>query len=517
MKQYADLVKHVLDTGTRKENRTGVDTISTFNYNYEVDLAHGFPLLTTKKINWTHIVIEMLWFLSGSANTDILRRHGCRIWEPWVDQWGHVGPVYGKQWRRWEVLHYNPPKTYEPPTVEKSHWRPKKVAGVGVYQRGDLETLPYAEMLYNTWSEMLYRCYDEKREHYQWYGAKGVHVDPKWFDFRTFIQDAQKLDGWHLKTVFPDQYQLDKDFNNSNRYGPDTCIWASLRENHLNTSQTKLVKVTRPDGKSFVTLDLTGVCSDYNLDKSSVCKVIRGERPDHKGWLFQEEVVPDEVRPRIRIHDQIADVLALLKTNPMSRRMVVSAWNPAEVPLMRLPPCHTMFVLNVQNEPIMTMRDAFESVLQSDFENAVDAVTGGPGGHKPNQYTQRLNLHLTQRSLDAGIGAPYNLASYALLLSIFAHLSGIKPGIFAHSIVDAHIYTKKPDGSMAEYDHIPGLEEQIKREPRALPKLIIDPAIKELSDIEALMRPEVTTDEVMRHFKLEGYNPHPAVPFKVAV
>lgn len=129
----------------------------------------------------------------------------------------------------------------------------------------------------------------------------------------------------------------------------------------------------------------------------------------------------------------------------------------------------------------------------------------------------RLCLHLTQRSCDTALGVPYNIASYALLLSLFSHFSGIEPGIFGHTLVDAHIYCAKPDGSMAEFDHIPGLQEQLTREPRPLPRLKISPEIKGLADIERLMAPEVTTDEVMRHFVLEGYDPHPAINFKVAV
>jgi thymidylate synthase len=96
-------------------------------------------------------------------------------------------------------------------------------------------------------------------------------------------------------------------------------------------------------------------------------------------------------------------------------------------------------------------------------------------------------------------------------------MSGLQPGIFAHTLVDAHIYSKKPDGSQEEYDHIPGLLQQTTRETRKLPKLIIDPTIRDLKDIEGLMDPRLTTEEVMSHFVLEGYEPHPAISFKVAV
>jgi thymidylate synthase len=126
-----------------------------------------------------------------------------------------------------------------------------------------------------------------------------------------------------------------------------------------------------------------------------------------------------------------------------------------------------------------------------------------------------LCLHLTQRSCDIALGIPYNIAGYAFLLELFSRFTGIRAGIFAHTLVDAHIYTKKPDGQMAEYDHIPGLEEQLRREPRPLPRLTIDDRIRSLSDIKPLL--EASTEEVMRHFVLTGYDPHPPISFKVAV
>ncbi len=320
MKQYLDLVQHVLDRGTRKENRTGVDTLSTFNYNYQVDLNEGFPLLTTKKIAWKSIVVEMLWFLSGQRDIGILQRHGCRFWDAWADSRGDVPSAYGNFWRRFPVH--------------------------GTRSSSDMS-----------------------------------------------------IDG-------------------------DDCL-------------------------------------AYN--------------------------------------DQISWVLAELKRNPMSRRLIVSAWAPGNAQYSKLPPCHAMFAFNVQN---------FAS-----FRARLDAVSD----QQEPQTVPRLCLHLTQRSADVSLGIPFNIASYALLLELFSRFSGIVPGIFAHSLVDAHIYTGKPDGSMAEYDHVPGLREQLTRQPGKLPRLIIDPSIRDLKDVEALMDPKVTTEEIMSKFVLEGYLPAPFIPFKVAV
>lgn len=303
MKQYHDLVRHVLEHGTRKPNRTGVDTISTFNVNYEVDLADGFPLLTTKAMSWKNIVIENLWFLSGARDIAFLRKHGCKFWDAWADDAGRVPSAYGNLWRRFPVHGYR-----------------------------------------------------------------------------------DSSDMW-----------IDGD-----------------------------------------------LCCAYN--------------------------------------DQIRWVIDELKRNPMSRRLVVSAWAPGNAQTSALPPCHAMFVLNVQVAP---------------------------------SGEQILNLHLTQRSADIALGVPYNIAGYSLLLHLFARVTGLEPGVFAHSIVDAHIYTAKIDGSDAEHDHVPGLREQLTREPRRLPRLVIDPAIQSLTDVEALLGED--TETIMRAFRLEGYDPHPAITFKVAV
>jgi thymidylate synthase len=334
MQQYLDLVKHVIGNGTRKENRTGVDTISTFGYYFEHDLQYGFPMLTTKAVSWKNIVVEMLWFLSGQTDISILKRHGCKFWDAWADENGKVPSAYGNFWRQFPV---------------------------------------------------------------------------------------------HKEQLVED----------SNQFG-----------------------------------DIIG---------------------------------PPLTHRELAFNDQIAWVLAELRRNPMSRRMVVSAWAPGNAQMSKLPPCHCLFMFNVQNEDMIEHHPPKEN---DDGRTLVPTLMG---------TKQRLCLHLTQRSCDVALGVPYNIASYALLLSLFSHFTGIEPGIFGHSLVDAHIYTAKPDGSKAEFDHLPGLKQQLTRNPFQLPRLKISDEIRSLEDIERLMDPSVTTDEIMRHFVLNGYDPHPAINFKVAV
>ncbi len=292
MKQYLDIVRHVFEHGTRKENRTGIDTLSTFNYNYEIDLRHGFPLLTTKNISWKNIVIENLWFLSGQTHIGLLDKHGCKFWHPWANDERRVPSAYGNFWRHFPV----------------------------------------------------------------------------------------------------------------------------------------------PNGAGMAD------------------------------------------------NDQIAWVVEQLKSNPMSRRHVVSAWAPGNAQTSALPPCHAFWVLNVQ------MTDGNEPILC---------------------------LHLTQRSADVALGVPYNIAGYSFLLELIGHLTDIKPGIFAHTLIDTHVYTAKSDGSKSEFDHVPGLKVQLSREPKDLPKLTIDPSIKSLDDVTKLL--EADTEDILDVFKLAGYKSHPAINFRVAV
>jgi len=298
VKQYLDLVTRVLTRGTRKPNRTGVDTISTFNENYEIDLREGFPLLTTKEISWKNIVVENLWFLSGDTHIGLLKKHGCKFWDPWADEGGRVPSAYGNFWRHFPV-----------------------------------------------------------------HDASAGSADP-----------------------------------------------------------------------------------------------------------------------RAAFNDQLAWVLEELKRNPMSRRLVVTAWAPGNAQVSRLPPCHLLFMFNVQ------------------LDDSGDPL---------------LCLHLTQRSADVALGVPYNIAGYSLLLELFSRMTGIRAGIFGHTLVDAHVYTSKADGSMAEYDHVPGLKTQLERAPRPPPTLAIDPSIRSLDDLKPLL--EADTPTLMKSFVLTGYDPHPPIPFKVAV
>lgn len=293
---YLGVVERVLATGVRKENRTGTDTLSSFAEHYSVDLAEGYPLLTTKKVYFSSMLREVLWYLSGADHIRELRQH-TKIWDAWADEAGNLQTAYGRFWRRFPVPE----------------------AGVALGEE----------------------------------------------------------------------------------------VWADASHPHV--------------------------------------------RREADGSLS---------------FDQLGYVLDTLRTSPMSRRLVVSAWHPANAAVSKLPPCHYTFCFNVTPVP------------------------DGP---------DLLNCHLTQRSADLALGVPFNLACYALLTQVLAEAVGMRPGRFAHTLVDAHVYV----------DHVDGLREQLARTPTPAPRLhIARGADGQPKPLDALQ---------FEDFRLDGYAPQPAIRFPVAV
>jgi thymidylate synthase len=257
-------MRHVLENGTQKHDRTGTGTISVFGYQMRFNLQEGFPMVTTKKVHLRSIIHELIWFLKGETNIKYLKDNGVSIWDEWADEDGELGPVYGSQWRSW-------------PT---------------------------------------------------------------------------------------------------------------------------------PDGRHI---------------------------------------------------DQITQVVHQLKTNPDSRRIIVSAWNVAEIENMALPPCHSFFQFYVAEG--------------------------------------KLSCQLYQRSADIFLGVPFNIASYALLTMMMAQVCDLEPGDFVHTLGDAHLYN----------NHLEQTQLQLSREPRPLPKMRLNPEVKDVLEF------------TFEDFTLENYNPHPGIKAPVAV
>lgn len=286
MKQYHEMLSHILINGRARGDRTGTGTVSVFGYQMRFDLRDGFPLVTTKKIYTKAVIHELLWFLKGDTNIKYLNDNGVHIWDEWADKNGDLGPVYGSQWRSWE--------------------------------------------------------------------------------------------------------------------GPAKCMMGPL------------------------------VAEDGNLS------------------------VEMSFAPGITI-DQIANVIEQIKKNPEGRRHIVTAWNPAEVDNMALPPCHCLFQFYVQDG--------------------------------------KLSCQLYQRSADAFLGVPFNIASYALLTEMIAHQCNLDVGEFIHTFGDLHIYS----------NHFDQVNEQLSRPFKDLPKLHIN------------RKPDSIDGYKFEDFEIEGYNPHPAIKAPIAV
>ncbi len=288
MRQYHDLLQHILDNGTAKTDRTGTGTISVFGYQNRYDLSEGFPLVTTKKLHLKSIIYELLWFLNGDTNTKYLKENGVGIWNEWENENGDLGPVYGKQWRSWEA----------------------------------------------------------------------------------------------------------------------------------------------PNGKTI---------------------------------------------------DQISELIQTIKHNPDSRRMVVSAWNVADLPDMALSPCHCLFQFYVAPPAALAPPKS--------------SSTGGLRDPKGRTSRGKLSCQLYQRSADSFLGVPFNIASYALLTMMIAQVCDLDAGDFIHTFGDLHLYS----------NHLEQANLQLSRECRPLPKMQINPDIKNIFDFQ------------FADFQLLDYNPHPHIKAAVAV
>jgi len=450
--QYLDLLKHILERGARKDDRTGTGTLSVFGYQMRFDLGEGFPLLTTKKLHLKSIVHELLWFLRGETNNNGLEKDGVTIWREWARPDGSLGPVYGKQWRRWEHIEFVVPRNFDPPAVQL---KDGLVAGVG-YGTERRNEGDFTRHLYSVWNEMLHRCYDPSRKHFAEYGGRGIFVDERWHDFNNFLADATRLPNGLLKLEYRDEYELDKDYYATNKYGPDTCLWLTRKEQTINTRRGRAVRVQSPYGDEFVTMDIAGLCQDYSLDESSVYKCVREEKDQHKGWRFKPVEFTGGL-PRLRIHDQIKETIARIRHQPDSRRIIVSAWNVSEIERMALPPCHLLFQFYVAEG--------------------------------------RLSCQMYQRSADVFLGVPFNIASYALLTMMIAQVCDLRPGEFIHTLGDAHLYL----------NHLEQARLQLTREPYPPPRMKINPAVRSIFEFD------------YGDFELTGYEAHPHIKAPVSV
>ena len=454
MRQYLDLISNILENGEDSSDRTGTGTIRIFGPQMRFNLQDGFPLVTTKKIHTKSIIHELIWFLAGDTNIRYLKENGVKIWDNWRKPLETERP-------------YQLVEVIIKPYQERVSVREKLIEG------------ELAVRLYKVWSAMISRCYSGQKVSY-----RNISVCQRWQSFNKFYEDVQKLPNWWYKQDNWDNLELDKDYYGSNQYSPDTCVWLPVAENKVYHENVKAILITNAAGQTWTCLSSAEASRMLKVTKSTVwnwldkgtLKGLKRENKKFNNWSFdriepptgfvirKELITEGELGPIYSKQwrdfngiDQISNVIDSINNNPYSRRHIVSAWNPADIEDMALPPCHTMFQFFVSNG--------------------------------------KLSCHLNQRSGDGFLGIPFNMASYSILTHMVAHVCGLEVGEFIHTIGDAHIYK----------NHIEQCQLQLKREPYELPQLKI----------------KRTVDNIFKFkyddFEILNYKHHPHVKGEVSV
>jgi thymidylate synthase len=406
---------------------------------------------------------ELLWFLSGSTNAYDLPERSQKWWTPWAREDGALGPIYSEQYRKARWWFEVEPRIFEAPDVVKQDGL---LCGVGVpgterWSTAKGKGLSAEEVLLKAaWRDMLRRCYDENSNGFKAYGAIGVHVSPEWLSFDNFSRDAKRLQGWHLKLEYPEEYSLDKDILcASNRYSKETCIWASHQEQSINTSTGTPFYGVSPSGDEVFFPSFGEALRERGLNIGAVHRALNGKLKTHHGWSNFRYATPSPGKTiRFREVDQLKRLIAGVKHDPDGRRHLINLWNTPAMEHTALPCCHG-------------------SVIQF-------YVSDG-----------KLSCQMYQRSADLFIGVPVNIASYALLTHMVAQVCGLGVGDFIHTFGDAHIYD----------NHIEQVEEQLSREPFPLPTLQLNPDVKDIFSFTA------------KDVVVVGYQHHPAITAEVAV
>lgn len=310
------------------------------------------------------------------------------------------------------------------------------------------------EIIRRKWAKMIERCYCEKCKEYKYYGEKGIFVDARWHSLSNFLNDVQFLPQFRKFLSFPEEYQLDKDYYASNAYSKETCVWLKRQHNILYITSKPFFAIDKNNNRK---LYISESLAKEELGSYKVSQVLLGRRKTSNGFRF--EYLNDEkniYRYQLDVN-QLANLIEQIKTNPNSRRLIISAWNPCDVDKMALPPCHSFMQFYVING--------------------------------------KLSCQLYQRSADIFLGVPFNIASYALFTMMIAQVCGLGVGEFVHTMGDAHIYS----------NHVDQIKLQLSREPKKLPTMKINPNVKSIYDFK------------IEDFTLENYECWPRIKGEVAV
>lgn len=331
------------------------------------------------------------------------------------------------------------------------------VAGVG-YVGEVTKPTKIDNKLKENWSSMLHRCYDIKDPGYLNYGGRGIFVDPEWHDFSNYQRDVQKISGWCRKLDMPELYELDKDYWASNCYSKDTCVYLNNHDSGLyRRGYGKAFSATHKDGRHIPKyLNHGRFADEFGLSRSAISRCLRGERPQHKGWIFEYLNDGKLYRPQLPIN-QFAKVVESLRDKPEARSHVVTMWRPDVLPLQAIKACHGTHI---------------------QFYRLGDEIS----------------LLMTQRSCDAYLGVSFNIAQYALLCHMVAHQLGCRAKEFTWVGADVHIYE----------NHLDQVIEQIGNPVLPVPTISFN------------RPPETIFDYTLDDFEVVGYEHAPYVPAEVS-
>jgi thymidylate synthase len=454
MIQWHKILWQVLEHGEKREDRTGVGTLSVFGTNCKFDLREGFPAVTTKKLYFGQVAAELAAFLAGAETLEEFHKFGCTLWDAnaldqrWVESGarfdGDLGPIYGSMWRKWPV-----PTVRDQPLAKLRDGLEATFAGVANGQ-GSAD-----HPLRKTWQGMITRCYDRTANNYHFYGGRGVFVCNEWLEFAAFCRDAVELPGWNDKARDFHGYQLDKDSRGDGfRYSPTHCAWISLSENQAQRYSAEYT-VENKEGEVFSFTNASQFCREHNCEIANFTDLWTGRKNaktrDGFKLINVRELRPNHI-------DQLAELIKCLREDPFSRRHLVTAWNPGSLSQMALPPCHIFFQCYVSAD------------------------------------RQFLDLRFDLRSVDLFVGWPFDVASYALLAHLLARDTGLVPRWLSVTMGDAHVYL----------NHLEQAAEVLSREPMR------PPVLRLTGDVGALsFRPDCAS--------LAEYASHPAVRAKMNV
>lgn len=368
MKAYLDLLRTVLTEGRHRGDRTGTGTTSIFDYKFVHDMRTGYPLVTTKKVFARGMFKELRAILRGELHLESLIDEGVKIWCPWRITAEQAVFRYGDPGRKLVSV---------TPVIKENTGYYNPVSDLRGASNGSVD-----DLLRKTWSSMMSRCYDQKHKNFAYYGARGVFVDPRWHVLSQFIEDVKKLPNWHNKLHDWNNFDLDKDYYSSNCYSPETCLWLESIENSMYSCSSTIIAIT-PTGDASIHVSLAECAKAIGMSKSSLHRTVNGVSGKPKGnnkqfigWKFIAIDVPfrysilkegdlnapygsgwrnwvsptnynvsdlSESDPEYltklierftkpKTIDQFAYAMDLLRNNPESRRILVSAWNPGWMP-----------------------------------------------------------------------------------------------------------------------------------------------------------------------------------------